>query len=373
MNEKKRKPIFLSMPVIILLSVCTLTLLAPISLIMSIIRFKKYPELSRNNNISFVVSIAMTAIFVTILFTPSTKKEEVPVEKEIVVTKETNNETEAKLTEDEKEETTEIIEEETEKTSLFGYPEQEKELADAGYDMTKIPSRECFLYSYAEYKIIADKTDMKTMDVITEEALNYVTDDSLEDYVSLETMIYNYRGDNIANYISDYLIPLVGDEWQDVCDKASMEYFGYSVYSDQNESTSSNVTINYIESLETTSFDSVYDMGNKTKEDLYSIAESVYQNNSISYGSFNKDVLRDTNNVGNTYKLDMNVTSTSADSSVISAGTNDFAMDIVNGYVDLSLIDMKLLSGDNIIVDCVYLGTTEYNNPVFLATSVTIY
>lgn len=44
-NKKVKKPIFLSMAAIILVSVCTFTILAPISIIMSIIRFKKYPDL----------------------------------------------------------------------------------------------------------------------------------------------------------------------------------------------------------------------------------------------------------------------------------------------------------------------------------------
>lgn len=374
MKERKHKPIFLSIPVIILVSVFSMFLLAPVSLIMTLVRIKKYPELRTRNIITLIISGFMVFIFIGILKTPSTSdtnKEEISENKEVI---EETAKKEVKPIEKEVEEISEKEPEEevVEETSIFGYPNQEKELIDAGYDIESIPSKECFLYSYAEYKIISDKTDMKDFATIKEEALNYVSDDDIADYVALETICYEYRGDNLANYIPNYLVPLVGDEWQDVADKACIEYFGYSVFSDseQEEVISNNITIDYIDSLESTSINAVVDMGNKSKEELYSIAESVVNNSSnIQYDDFSIDIIRDPNNVGKGYKMNMHVNDSFSNSSMIAVYSDEF----MNGILDTSLFDTKLFTGDNISVTCIYLGLSEFNYPVFLATSVTLY
>lgn len=371
--SKKKKPIFLSIIAILIVFWFTAGIG---SLIMTIARLVKYPEKKKSSIVLMVLHAIWIGLMVVAVLSPPTEK---PVSESTSVIVE--EETEAKLAEDEKEEKpTEIIEEKvdkTQETSLFGYPEQEKELSDFGFDLSKAPSKDCFLYCYAEYKAIVDHTDFSDMESVMEEALEYVSDDEIDDYVALETFTCNYS-DDLVDAVADNLIQLVGeDEWENIITNAETDYVGFSINGtvptdDLEEVATEYIKIDRIESLENNHM--VCDTGDKTKEELYQIAESVCNNGAEYTYGFSKNQMRDPNAVGNTYHLDMYVQA-SSDPFIVSAGTNAEVGNIVNGYVDLSLVkdDIKIFAGDNIIVDGIYLGLTQYNLPVFLATAVTVH
>lgn len=375
-ENKTKRPIFLSMPVIILVSICTLTILAPVSLIMSLIRFKKYPELKNKNITCLGISIIMIIALIMFANMPDGGKEiqtsEVETEE---VTKIEEPTTEA-VTEPE---TTEAKTEEKEDTGLFGYPEQEQELMDAGIMVGNIPSRECFLYTYAEYKVLTDYTDVKNIDDVWEWVNNNTSDSYETDYEAIDSMVYSYSAANLANYIPDYLVPLVGDECNSVIDAAMATYYGYTP-DDASESVTSinSVAITYIEALEKEdSYNlTIVNHGTKTKEEIYSAASEIASNiSSTQFNNYSKDFIRD---------LDNNVGQPIVYSGSVASVINNYAevMYIPDYYgegetstvdVDLScLTDTTLLQQDNVTIYGVYLGLNGSNKAVILALSITI-
>lgn len=382
-NIKAKRPIILSMPVIILVSIFTFTILSPVSLVMSILRFKKYPELKNKNFICLSISNAMMIALIMFANMPDGDKQ--------ISTSEVNGTEVTKVEETQKVEavveskTEEVAKEEPTETSvedagLFGYPEQEKELTDAQVNISDIPSRECFLYTYAEFKILTDHMDLKDMPTIESAVWDYISDTTgMPNYEIIDTIVFSYAGDNLAKYIPDYLLPLVGDECNDVVDSAIETYYSYTP-DDASESVTSinSVVITYIEALEKEdSYNlTIVNHGTKTKEEIYSAASEIASNiSSTQFNNYSKDFIRD---------LDNNVGQPIVYSGSVASVINNYAevMYIPDYYgegetstvdVDLScLTDTTLLQQDNVTIYGVYLGLNGSNKAVILALSITI-
>lgn len=373
-NIKAKRPIILSMPVIILVSICTLTILAPVSLIMSILRFKKYPELKNKNFICLGISIAMMIALIMFANMPDGDKQ--------ISTSEVNGTEVTKVEETQKVEavveskTEEVAKEEPTETSvedagLFGYPEQEKELTDAQVNISDIPSRECFLYTYAEFKILADHMDLKDMPTIESAVWDYVSDTTgMPNYEIIDTIVFSYAGDNLANYIPDYLLPLVGDECNDVVDSAMETYYGYTPDTTSDSAASiGTAEIGNVEALDGTNDEyHVVDYGSYTKEQIYDSIEAAYNNPNIEYTTFTKDIIRDLSNIGQPVSFSCSVDF--LDKTMLGIRIPD--QDYLAGYVDSSLTDITIFQNDKILVNCVFLGLNGDNRPIFEAISITV-
>lgn len=373
MNENKtKKPIILSMPVIILVSICTLTILSPVSLAMSILRFKKYPELKNKNIVCIGISIAMIIALIMFANMPDGNKQistsEVAKIEETTEVKE--SETEEVATE-EKKETKPVETAKAEDTGLFGYPEQEKELTDAQVSISNIPSRECFLYTYAEFKILADHMNLKDMPTIESTVWDYVSDTTgMSNYEIIDTIVFGYAGDNLANYIPDYLVPLVGDECTSIVDSAMETYYGYTPDATSDPAASiGTAEISNVEALDGTNEEyHIVDYGSKTKDEIYDSIEASYNNPNIGYTTFTKDIIRDLNNIGQPVSFSCSVDF--LDKTMLGIRIPD--QDYLAGYVDSSLTDITIFQNDKILVNCVFLGLNSDNRPIFEAISITV-
>lgn len=267
------------------------------------------------------------------------------------------------------EESKDTTEKPVKEESIFGYPEQEKELVNAGVNLTGILTKECFLYTYAEFKTLQDHSNIKSMQDVYDWVHNNTSASFEIDYYYIDAMMFS--DDSLTDHMSDYLIPLVGDKWQDVIDKALDDYNG----SDTSESTS--ITINYIAGLEDPSSNEVYieNYGNNTKEYIYSVASYTASNmNILQFNQYSREFIRDLdNNIGQPMMYS---------GKVISSSNNSVSIMYVPDYidegeaseieVDISCISDVLLDGDDITVYGIYLGLNSYNDPVLLALSVTM-
>lgn len=373
-NIKAKRPIILSMPVIILVSIFTFTILSPVSLVMSILRFKKYPELKNKNFICLGISIAMMIALIMFANMPDGDKQ--------ISTSEVNGTEVTKVEETQKVEavveskTEEVAKEEPTETSvedagLFGYPEQEKELTDAQVNISDIPSRECFLYTYAGFKILADHMELKDMTTIESAVWDYVSDTTgMMDYEIIDAIVFGYAGDNLANYIPDYLVPLVGDECNSVIDAAMATYYGYTPDTTSDSAASiGTAEISNVEALDGTNDEyHVVDYGSYTKEQIYDSIEAAYNNPNIEYTTFTKDIIRDLSNIGQPVSFSCSVDF--LDKTMLGIRIPD--QDYLAGYVDSSLTDITIFQNDKILVNCVFLGLNGDNRPIFEAISITV-
>ena len=78
-------------------------------------------------------------------------------------------------------------------------------------------------------------------------------------------MVYGDR-DNLFSYVPDYLVPMVGDEWQEVMDKASQAYNGFTIYATETEETTETTGIAESGIIETKEIEEAGQDGEKSSE-----------------------------------------------------------------------------------------------------------